>query len=325
MARAAVDAVITWVDGAEPTHRAKLAAHLASIDGTPPAAAATRFHDAGEIDFCVASILRHAPWFGRIFIVTDAQVPPLVARAAGTPLAERLHVVDHRQLFAGYEQHLPTFNSRAIISMLWRIEGLAERFVYFNDDFSLLRPVDEGDFFRDGKVVLRGRWRAQSHRRWSRRIADTLKSLRGVRPDHAGHHVAQELSARLAGFDDCYYRMYHNPYPFRRATLRTFFDAHPALLESNAAHRLRSSTQFKGEVLAAHLEIAQGNAVLDNRLHTVQIKPREQAQWRLRRKMAQAERDPAAAFACVQSLDRASRELQDEILDWLRRRVGEPV
>lgn len=318
-----VDAVITWVDGADPAHRDKLARYLAAIGGKPPpVASATRFHDAGEIDWCIASILRHAPWFERIVIVTDAQVPPLVARAAGTPLAARVRVVDHRELFAGFEQHLPTFNSRAIISMLWRIDGLSERFVYFNDDFSLLRPVAETDFFRDGKVVLRGTWRAQSHRRWSRRLVD---ALRGPRVDRAGNHVAQELSARLAGFDERYYRMYHNPYPFRRATLRAFFDAHPALLEDNASHRLRSSRQFKGEVLAAHLEIAQGTAILDNALHTVQLKPGEQAPWRLRRKLREADRDPAAAFACVQSLDRASPALQDEIVGWLRRRVGAPV
>lgn len=321
-----VDAIITWVDGADPAHRRKLEAYLASVGGRPPpAASTTRFHDAGEIDYCVASILRHAPWFGRIFIVTDGQVPALVQRAAGTPLAQRLRVVDHREVFAGFESYLPTFNSRAIISMLWRIEGLSEQFVYFNDDFSLLRPVQQTDFFRDGKMVVRGRWRAQSHRRASRRVAELLKALRGARVDTAGHHVAQELSARLAGFDDRYYRMWHNPYPFRRSTMRAFFEAHPDLLARNASHRLRSSQQFKGEVLAAHLEIAHGGALYDNRLHTVQVKPGDQAPWRLRRKLRAADRDPDAAFACVQSLDRAPPALQREIAAWLRTHVGEPV
>ena len=52
-----------------------------------------------------------------------------------------MHVVDHREVFAGYEQFLPTFSSRAIESMLWRIPDLSERFLYLNDDFMLLRPV----------------------------------------------------------------------------------------------------------------------------------------------------------------------------------------
>lgn len=316
-----VDAVVTWVDGADPAHRAKLEAYLASIGRTPPAARAARFHDAGEIDWCLASIARHAPWLGRVFIVTDAQRPPVVARLAGTPLDGRVHLVDHRALFAGFERHLPTFNSRAIISLLWRIEGLAERFVYFNDDFSLLRDVHERDFFRDGKVVLRGRWRPQSHRRWGRRL---LRLLRGDRRDRAGNHEAQELSARLAGFADRYLRTHHNPYPFRRSTLAAFFDAHPGLLEDNLGHRLRSAEQFKAEVLAAHLEIAAGRAAFDDTLHTVQLKPRQQSPARMRAKMAQADRDPHAAFACVQSLELASPQMQSEIVAWLRNHIGPP-
>jgi hypothetical protein len=321
-----IDAVVTWVDGADPAHREKLAAYLRSVGGAPPPTArATRFHDAGEIDWCVASILRHAPWFDRIFVVTDAQRPPFLDRIAGTPLAARIRVVDHRELFAGFERYLPTFNSRAIISLLWRIPGLAERFVYFNDDFSLLRPVREGDFFRDGKVVVRGLWRAQSHRRLGRRVVQALKRLRGAQPDRAGNHDAQELSARLAGFADRYYRMFHNPYPMRHSTLREFFETHPALLESNVAHRLRSSAQFKAEVLAAHLEIARGDAVFDNALRTVQLKPSQQLKARLRAKMARADRDPRDAFACVQSLELAMPDVQSEIAVWLRRHVGEPV
>jgi hypothetical protein len=321
-----VDAVITWVDGADPAHRARLAAYLQSVGGAPPPAArAARFHDAGEIDFCVASILRHAPWIERIFVVTDAQVPPLLSRVDGTPLAARIRIVDHRELFAGFERYLPTFNSRAIISLLWRIPGLCEEFVYFNDDFSLLRPVRAEDFFRDGKVVVRGQWQAQSHRRLGRRIVQTLKRLRGARADHAGNHDAQELSARLAGFADRYYRMFHNPYPMRRSTLQTFFAEHPGLLESNIAHRLRSSTQFKAEVLAAHLEVAQGDAVFDNALRTVQLKPRQQSAQRLRAKMAMADRDAGFAFACVQSLELADAGMQSEIAAWLRRHVGAPL
>ena len=34
------------------------------------------------------------------------------------------------------EKHRPTFNSSAIESDMWRINGLSERFLYGNDDFS---------------------------------------------------------------------------------------------------------------------------------------------------------------------------------------------
>lgn len=317
-----IDAVITWVDGADPAHRQRLAAHLAEIGGPAPRAAdSTRFNDAGEIDYCVASILRFAPWFRRIHIVSDRQVPSLVARLAGTPWAERVAVVDHREIFAGFEQHLPTFNSRAIISALWRIPGLAERFVYFNDDMALLQPVAETDFFRDEKVVLRGQWRTQSHGSTVHRLKAWWRGLRHAEA-RVGNLDAQQRSARIAGIEDRYYRLYHNPYPMRVSVLEAFFAAHPDLLAHNLGFRLRSDEQFKTEAVATHLEIAQHAAILDNRLHTVQLKPSEQWLPRMLAKMDRADRDPHAAFLVVQSIDQASTAAQMRIAAWLGRRIG---
>lgn len=319
-----IDAVITWVDGSDPAHQARLAATLQALGMPRPLTAApTRFGDCGELEYCIASLVRYAPWFHTLHIVTDGQRPSLLATLAGTPWQDRVRIVDHAELFAGHERHLPTFNSRSIISMLWRTPGIAERFVYFNDDFALLRPVAPQDFFReDGGIVLRGKWRPQSARRWTRRMAEALKRLRGEQPDRAGNHVAQEMGARLAGFEDRYYRLYHNPFPFHRSTLEAWFAAHPAELESNIAHRFRSSRQFKTESLATHLEIARGTAVLDNSLRSVTLKPSEQQPWRLRRKLAQADRDPAFAFGCVQSLDVADEGVRATLVEWLERRVG---
>lgn len=318
-----IDAVITWVDGDDPAHRQRLAEYLQRRGGAaPPAARPTRFNDAGELEYCVASILRFAPWLRTLHIVTAGQTPALMQRLQATPYADRIRVVDHRELFAGFEQHLPTFNSRAIISALWRMNGLAEEFVYFNDDFMLLRDVQPADFFRDGRVVLRGAWRLQSAHRWSRRIAQWWKRRRDGAIDRAGNHDAQELSARLAGFERRYYRLFHNPYPMRRSTLSAFFDAHPELLDSNLSHRLRSSAQFKAESVATHLELAHQEAIVDNRLRMVQLKPRAQSGRRLRGKMQQADNDPSVAFACVQSLELAPEALRAEILEWLDHRVG---
>ena len=317
-----IDAVITWVDGADPAHRERLDAWLTRIgQARPTSAEPTRFNDAGEIDYCIRSILRFAPWFRKIHIVADAQTPAILDALQGSEAAARFNVVDHRQLFRGYEQHLPTFNSRSIITMLWRIEGMAENFVYFNDDMFLLRPVEPGDFFRDGKVVQRGQWRAQAGSGWANRLLSALKRLRGSRDDKVGNLDSQQLSARIAGFADRYYRLYHNPYPMRRSTLRAFFAARPDLLEKNCSYRLRSNEQFKTEAVATHLEFAHGTAIADNRLHVVQLKPSEQLPARVRAKMTRADSDPDAAFVCVQSLELAPPAVQREIVQWLDRRI----
>ena len=321
----AIDAVIAWVDGSDPAHQAKLQRTLASLGiARPVTAHPTRFSDVGELDYCIASIIRHAPWVRRIHVVTDAQVPP-VMRHPPEALRERLRLVDHREIFAGFEQFLPTFNSRAICSMLWRIQDLAEHYIYFNDDMSLLRRVRPGDFFRDGKVVTRGAWQRQSHASVGGRLATWWKRRVSGRALRDAERPAQELSARLAGFDRTYYRMQHVPYPFRRSTLRDYFSRHPQLLESDLAFPFRRLGQFRAECLAAHLELAAGGAILDNRLKVVQLKPDQQARWRLRRKLVRAGADPGAAFACVQSLDRAAGPERDAILRWLDRSIGRPA
>ena len=320
-----IDAVITWVDGADPAHRRKLDAWLAQAGlSRPPTAHPTRFNDAGELDYCVASILRFAPWFRRIHIVVDDQRPRLLDRLKGSKFADRINLIEHGQIFTGFEKHLPTFNSRSIITMLWRIPDLAEHFVYFNDDMFLLRSVAPENFFRDGKPVQRGQWRRQSGHSLFGHLRSWFKRLRGSDSQRVGNLDSQQLSARVAGFDTRYYRMYHNPYPMRRSTLREFFDAHPDLLARNCAHRLRSNEQFKTEVLAAHLEIAADTALLDNTLRVVQLKPSEQLPARVRHKMRQADADEGAAFACVQSLEMAPQAVQREIVEWLDRRIGRP-
>ena len=319
-----IDAVITWVDGADPAHQEKLERWLAQSGKTRPTSAhRTRFNDAGEIDWCIRSILRFAPWFRKIHIVVDGQIPAILERLRASEFADRFNVVDHRQIFAGFEQHLPTFNSRSIITMLWRIDELAENFVYFNDDMFLLRDVKPEDFFFDGKVVQRGQWRTQAGTSWTSRLLGKLKRLRGARADKVGNLDSQQLSARIAGFVDRYYRLYHNPYPMRRSTLRAFFTRHPELLASNCSHRLRSNEQFKTEAVATHLEFLHDNVIVDNSLHVVQLKPSEQLPARVRAKMAKADSDSSAAFVCVQSLELAAKPIQREIIDWLDRRIGQ--
>src|SRR5690606_24066147 len=48
------------------------------------------------------------------------------------------------------EPYLPTFNACTIELNMHRIEGLSDRFVYFNDDCFVINHLAEEDFFRDG-------------------------------------------------------------------------------------------------------------------------------------------------------------------------------
>ena len=323
-----VDAVVTWVDGDDPDHRRKLEEFLGPDSRNRPSGAhPTRFCSRGEIEYCVTSLLRFAPWLRNIHIVTDGQTPPLIARLRGSRYEHRVRMVDHRTIFSGFEEHLPTFSNRAIESVLWRIPGLAEHFIYLNDDFQVIRPVAVEDFFRDGSVVLRGMWRSGKQGSWRRRIQSMLapewhRRRQLAAAARAGSHAAKELSARMAGFDHKYFQVPHCPHPMRRSQLARHFSLHPQQLADNVSVRLRSASQFVATSLTDHLEIGSGSAIIDNRLGTLQIKPATEPKKTLRRHASRADADPQLAFVCVQSADLAGDEALMLVFDWLERRIG---
>ena len=39
--------------------------------------------------------------------------------------------------------------------MLWKIKGLSDQFIYFNDDVFIVRPTNPSTFFKNNRPVLR--------------------------------------------------------------------------------------------------------------------------------------------------------------------------
>ncbi|MFF8945175.1 stealth conserved region 3 domain-containing protein [Streptomyces sp. NPDC014864] len=138
-----VDAVYTWVNGADVAWLERKNEFLAArgMETQDAATSAARFRDRDELRYSLRSIDMYAPWIRNIYIVTDRQVPTWLDQSH-----PRVRVVDHTEIF-GDRGALPTYNSHAIESQLHHIEGLAEHFLYFNDDVFLGRTVQPGMFF----------------------------------------------------------------------------------------------------------------------------------------------------------------------------------
>ena len=141
-----IDAVVTWVDGAELDWASAFGRWDRRIPDTVGADGrdAARYRDHGELRFVLRSIWRFAPWIRRIHLVTSGQTP--------TWLGPHPSVVNvsHQEILEG--SALPTFNSHAIEARLHHIPGVAEYFVYLNDDVFFGRPqrrehyvTDDGD------------------------------------------------------------------------------------------------------------------------------------------------------------------------------------
>ena len=320
-----IDAVIMWVDGADPIHAAKLDAFL-NTKGLSRAGGASkaRFHHAGELDYCVTSLLKFAPWLRTIFIVTDEQRPLLLDKLQGTQFEQRVHLIDHKSIFVGCESGLPNFNSMAISSLLWRIPGIAEQFLYLNDDFMLIRPVYPHDFFRDEKVVLRGKWNllpeavpGNSVIRWVRKCLG-----REGKKNRVSFWALQQSCARLLGFERKYFRLPHVPHAWKRSSWGAIFNEFPAVMSANVNAQLRAADQYVPEGLSSHYHWREKQVYLDNVRVNMQLKPAEQSLWRITVKLRNADRNENIIFACVQSIEASSPEKQTLIFSWLDLRIG---
>lgn len=145
-----IDFVLTWVDGSDPAWLAEK--RRFQDGGAEPAAggeanADCRYRDCGLLRHWFRAVERFAPWVGRVFFVTCGQKPDWLDETN-----PKLRLVSHADYIPA--DWLPTFHSDTIELNLHRVGDLSERFVLFNDDMFLLRPVAPETFFRKGLPVL---------------------------------------------------------------------------------------------------------------------------------------------------------------------------
>ena len=133
-----MDLVLAYVDGNDPQWQADYAAF---VGGKP---LQKRFRDWGTLPYLLRGIQRNMPFIERVFLVVarESQVPAWLD-------PETVRVVLHRDFIP--EEYLPLFNASSLELFLPRIPDLGERFLYFNDDIFPLLPLQEDDFFVDGK------------------------------------------------------------------------------------------------------------------------------------------------------------------------------
>lgn len=161
-----IDVVYTWVDGADPSWKKQRKYFVEKTEGISRSATkASRFRNHDELRYSLRSIEAFAPFVRHIYIVTSGQKPKWLVDHP------KITVVTHNEIFAK-KDCLPTFNSIAIEANLHHIKGLADRYIYFNDDVFLGKHVTRHDFyapgrkikvFSSGRRIFRGNKKAQRH------------------------------------------------------------------------------------------------------------------------------------------------------------------
>ncbi|SMF57883.1 Stealth protein CR1, conserved region 1 [Xaviernesmea oryzae] len=144
-----IDVVYTWVNNKdEEWQRTK--AEMAGIALAPSASRANhdeRFNNRDELKYSLRSLELFAPFVRNVYLVTNGQVPEWLDLTN-----DRIKLVTHADIYR-HKDHLPTFNSSSIETQLHHIDGLAEHFLYFNDDFFLGDFCVPEDFFLANGVI----------------------------------------------------------------------------------------------------------------------------------------------------------------------------
>lgn len=311
-----IDAVIAWVDGNDPAFIKKREKYTENKEDLKrdDIAGPLRFTEAGEIEFCIESILSFAPFIRYIHIITDGQQPPLDRIYEKYPDSrERIKIRDHKEIFSGYERYIPVFNSLGIETMMWRLPGLAEHFVYFNDDFFLAAPVRESDFFGpDGESI--GYFRNYSPL--------LIRMLRALKPKHHGHKTFgfkdSMLNAAIYARSGKMPLISHTPHAMRVSRLKAIYEELPGLIDINLRHRFRDSEQFNPQVL---YYIKSPVTRRDFKGRILFMKPKRGRDGYLERKLRESENMPELIFGCMNSYEQTTREEKRMFREWFERRV----
>jgi hypothetical protein len=244
-----VDLVFSWVDGSSSDFQRQRAAHMAEYvvgDGDDGPA---RYRHVDELRYALRSVHMYAPWVRRIFIATDSPVPTWLRHHP------KVRIVRSQEFFAD-PSVLPTHNSHAVEAQLHRIPGLAEHFLYSNDDMFFGRLVEPELFFTAAGIT--------------KFVECAVRIGAGSpAPERSGHDNGLRVNREL--LQDRFGRtilrdLEHCATPLRRSVMAELEGAFPEDFARTAASRFRSATDVSvTNSLYHYYALMTGRAVTSRR------------------------------------------------------------
>ncbi|MCQ2603521.1 MAG: stealth family protein [Spirochaetia bacterium] len=141
-----IDIVIPWVDGNDPVWIEQFNKYNPGNKVLIPdekLSDASRFRDYGLLKYWFRGIEKYASWVNKVHFITCGQKPDWLN--LNNP---KLNWVKHSDYIL--PEYLPVFSSHPIELFMHKINGLAEHFIYFNDDFFLTDFISPDYFFKNG-------------------------------------------------------------------------------------------------------------------------------------------------------------------------------
>jgi hypothetical protein len=245
MEQHSIDIIIPWVDGSDPAWQEQFRRYLPQSEKEDDFAP-NRYRDWGLLPYLFRGIERFMPWVRKVHFLTNGQLPPWL-----NTRCERLHLVTHSDCLPA--DCLPIFSSRPLDMTLHRIPDLSEQFILFNDDFFVLQPMSEEDFFHHGLP----RDMAIIHPPFTGRVGccelcdtdvinrhflkrNVIRQRPGLwfNPKY-GKQIWYNLMF-LPDYTFCGFHNFHQPQSFLKSTFEEVWREEPELLDRECHHRFRS-------------------------------------------------------------------------------------
>jgi len=225
-----VDIVYTWVDGSDPAWQARRDSTFSELDLERVNAESVndaRYRNKDELRYSLRSVDQFADFVRHIYIVTDGQRPEWLVDSH-----PRLTVVDHSDIID--VEKLPVFNSHAIEAHLHMIDGLADHYLYLNDDFFFARRVRADKFFHANglaKFFL------------SRANIPLGEATEDTKPVNAAAINGRELVLREFGFLPTR-KFKHAPYPQLKTVHQEIWKRFPDEVSTTASSAVRDPSDL---------------------------------------------------------------------------------
>jgi len=281
-----VDFVITWVDMNEPKWRADFEKYSNKIEVTKEAVSEARFRDYGLLKYWFRGVEKFAPWVRKIHFVTCGQKPEWLDE--NNP---KLNLVHHEDYIP--KQFLPCFNSNVLEHFLYKIPGLSEHFVYFNDDFFIINRLEECRFFKKGLACDIATFRFNfGFILWTKCLKNNMRLINQ-------HFDKREIMQR--NHDKWFNKIYgkkvwlnyflkfypkivtlrtpHNAQPFLKSTFEEIWTVAEKELTEASTHRFRTQTDLTPELFRTW-QICKGNfepynTYGDTKMFPLVLKPKQ--------------------------------------------------
>ncbi len=313
-----IDFVILTVDGNDPVWRKKKNSYLGIDEGDDRD---IRYRDWENLQYLFRGIEEFTPWVNKVFLVTDHQPPKWINKDH-----EKLVLVNHDEFIP--EKYLPTFSSHPIEHNLFRIKGLSEQFVYFNDDTFIMKELEPTDFFKDGlpcdfpvEVPLLAHDMMFSHtiinnmllvNRNFKRNSTLRKQKRKFysRKNKSGRLQNKRLKKlktnRFFGFKN-----YHMPNPFLKSSMKAVWELNYNILDETCCNKFRSDNDVN-QYIYSHYQYVTGKFMpydWKNRRHLYRCNDRKV------KGIAKAIRKRRWAMVCINEADDLDFEMAKAVIN----------